>query len=49
MRQDRRLDISDAVAMLTVQFLGGRPHALTPEADVKGCVRIAGCLDHCGK
>ena len=45
---DSAVDISDAVAMLTFLFVGGKPHALAPEADAKGCVRIVGCPDHAG-
>jgi hypothetical protein len=46
---DGAIDISDAVSMLGFLFLGGKPHALAPEVDPKGCVRIAGCADGCGE
>ena len=46
---DGVVDISDAVAMLTFQFLGGRPHALASEVDAEGCIRIVGCTDLCGQ
>ena len=46
---DGTMDISDAVAMLSFLFIGGPPHPLAvPEAELTGCVRIAGCPDTCG-
>jgi parallel beta-helix repeat protein len=47
-QRDGAIDISDAVAILSFLFLGSHPHALAPEADQRGCVRIVGCLDHAG-
>jgi len=46
---DDTVDISDAVAMLSFLFTGGGPHTLAPEANAKGCIRIAGCSDFCGQ
>ena len=41
-------DLSDAIYIFGFLFLGGKPHALVPQVDAKGCVRIAGCTDLCG-
>jgi len=46
---DGAIDLSDAVASLSFLFLGGFPHALHAGVDAKGCVRVAGCSDMCGK
>ena len=44
---DGGIDISDAVASLSFLFLGVPPHAMAPEAEPSGCVRIEGCPDKC--
>jgi parallel beta-helix repeat protein len=48
-QSDGMINIADGVAILSFLFLGGNPHALAPQVNAEGCIRIVGCSDFCGK
>jgi hypothetical protein len=47
---DGGIDLSDAIAMLSFLFLGGRPHGLAvPGGETTLCIPIVGCDDLCDR